>query len=43
MTTNIFFEAQFTDNPNAAQIVRIFTDASLATIEAAGWLNSAVW
>lgn len=42
MTIQIFNEAQFTDNLNVAQIVRIFTDASLATIETAGWLAGAV-
>ena len=42
MTTNIFFEAQFTDNPNAAQIVRIYTDSTLAQVQAAGWLSNPV-
>lgn len=41
MIISIFNEAQFTDNPNAAQIVRIYTSATLAQVQAAGWLNNA--
>lgn len=42
MSIQIFSEAQFTDNLNAAQIVRIYTDANLATVQGAGWLNPSV-
>lgn len=43
MTTyiKIYNEAQFTDTPNAAQIVRVYTDATLAQVQTAGWLNGA--
>lgn len=36
----IYNEAQFTDNPNAARIQRIYTDATLAQVQAVGWLNT---
>ena len=39
---SIYNEAQFTDSPDAAQIVRIYTDANLAAVQSAGWLNGAV-